>query len=113
MHYLLDEWLNCDDLDIVSMASKMKDKYNKYWGDATNMNFLIYLAIILDPRRKMGFVDFGVQYIFPDVASEDSSGSWSIKYSDKSFYVCGIASVKDEFGRTTISFEEATSWFRK
>ncbi|KAL4302000.1 hypothetical protein GQ457_10G011150 [Hibiscus cannabinus] len=60
IHCLLDEWLNCDDLDIVSMASKMKDKYDKYWGDATNINFLVYLAIILDPRRKMGFVDFGM-----------------------------------------------------
>ncbi|KAK8713332.1 hypothetical protein V6N13_148553 [Hibiscus sabdariffa] len=70
IHCLLDEWLNCDDLDIVSMASKMKDKYNKYWGDATNINFLVYLAIILDPRRKMGFVDFGVQQLFPNVASE-------------------------------------------
>ncbi|KAK9042642.1 hypothetical protein V6N11_017709 [Hibiscus sabdariffa] len=56
--------------NIVSMASKMKDKYNKYWGDATNINFLVYLAIILDPRRKMGFVDFGVQQLFPNVASE-------------------------------------------
>ncbi|KAK8614082.1 hypothetical protein V6N13_122457 [Hibiscus sabdariffa] len=70
IHCLLDELLNCDDLDIVSMASKMKDKYNKYWGDATNINFLVYLAIILDPRRKMGFVDFGVQQLFPNVASE-------------------------------------------
>ncbi|KAL4325180.1 hypothetical protein GQ457_11G022130 [Hibiscus cannabinus] len=70
IHCLLDEWLNCDDLDIVSMASKMKDKYNKYWGDATNINFLVYLANILDPRRKMGFVDFGVQQLFPNFASE-------------------------------------------
>ncbi|KAL4283816.1 hypothetical protein GQ457_16G012640 [Hibiscus cannabinus] len=70
IHCLLDEWLNCDDLDIVSMASKMKDKYDKYWGYATNINFLVYLAIILDPRRKMGFVDFGVQQLFPNVATE-------------------------------------------
>ncbi|KAK8614480.1 hypothetical protein V6N13_068280 [Hibiscus sabdariffa] len=60
IHCLLDEWLNCDDLDIVSMASKMKDKYNKYWGDATNINFMVYLAIILDPRRKMGYNDFSL-----------------------------------------------------
>ncbi|KAK8609124.1 hypothetical protein V6N13_025431 [Hibiscus sabdariffa] len=59
IHCLLDKWLNSDDLDIVSMASKMKDKYNKCWGYATNMNFLVYLAIILDPRRNMGFTGFG------------------------------------------------------
>ncbi|KAK9001750.1 hypothetical protein V6N11_024448 [Hibiscus sabdariffa] len=46
--------------NIVSMASKMKDKYNKYWGDATNINFMVYLAIILDPRRKMGYNDFSL-----------------------------------------------------
>ncbi|KAK8640020.1 hypothetical protein V6N13_138386 [Hibiscus sabdariffa] len=48
----------------------LMDKCNKYLGDATNMNFMVYLAIILDPQRKMGFVDFGVQQLFPDVASE-------------------------------------------
>ncbi|GMI86360.1 DAYSLEEPER [Hibiscus trionum] len=70
VHWLLEEWMNCNDLDIVSMASKMRDKYNKYWGDATNMNFLVYLAIILDPRRKLGFVNFGVNLLFPNVANE-------------------------------------------
>ncbi|KAK8643549.1 hypothetical protein V6N13_012838 [Hibiscus sabdariffa] len=70
IHSLLDGWANCGDLDIISMASKMRDKYNKYWGDTKNINFLVYLAIILDLRRKMEFVKFGVSLLFPIVENE-------------------------------------------
>ncbi|KAK8579174.1 hypothetical protein V6N12_069503 [Hibiscus sabdariffa] len=69
----------------------LKDKYNKYRGDATNMNFPVYLAIIIDPRRKMGFVDFGVQQLFPDIASED----W-LQKSKESVNLYGyVAEVQD------------------
>ncbi|KAL4309494.1 hypothetical protein GQ457_01G015030 [Hibiscus cannabinus] len=70
LHCLLDGWANCGDLDIISMASKMRDKYNKYWGDTKNINFLVYLVIILDPRCKMGFVKFGVSLLFLIVENE-------------------------------------------
>ncbi|MBA0813094.1 hypothetical protein Gohar_026976 [Gossypium harknessii] len=31
VHCLFEGWQDCGDLDIFSMASKMRDKYNKYW----------------------------------------------------------------------------------
>ncbi|KAL4320255.1 hypothetical protein GQ457_18G011620 [Hibiscus cannabinus] len=80
IHCLLDWWSNCEDLDIIFMASKMRDKYNKYWDDAKKINFLVYLAIILDPRRKMDFASFGLHLLFPNVASE------IMKVIDKEFH---------------------------
>ena len=52
--YLLGEWSEhviCGDDEIFkSMAIKMKDKYDKYWGDPEKMNKYIFIAAILDPR---------------------------------------------------------------
>jgi hypothetical protein len=52
--YLLGEWSEhviCGDDEIFkSMAIKMKDKYEKYWGDPEKMNKYIFIAAILDPR---------------------------------------------------------------
>ncbi|CAM0911113.1 unnamed protein product [Alopecurus aequalis] len=56
VNYLLDEWSEhviCDDDAIFkNMAAKMKDKYEKYWGDPEKMNKYIFIAAILDPRTK-------------------------------------------------------------
>jgi hypothetical protein len=52
VNYLLAEWSDhviCGDEEIFkSMASKMKDKYDKYWGDPEKMNKYIFIAAILD-----------------------------------------------------------------
>ncbi|KAL4351171.1 hypothetical protein GQ457_06G016050 [Hibiscus cannabinus] len=59
-----------EDLDVISITSKMREKYNKYWGDAKKINFLVYFANIFDPRHKMEFVNFGVKLFFPDIAAD-------------------------------------------
>lgn len=49
-----------DDDEISSMASKMKNKVGKYWLEAEelnpNMNKFLYIAALLDPRRKLKHV---------------------------------------------------------
>ncbi|KAL1175392.1 hypothetical protein V6Z11_A04G086400 [Gossypium hirsutum] len=70
VHCLLDGWKHCWDLDIMSMASKMNDKYKKYWGDSKVMNLLIYLAVIFNPRHKIDFLAFGVNLLFPTIADD-------------------------------------------
>ena len=57
---LLRDWMFSDDVDVRSMGQKMKEKYDKYWGDPTKMNKLIYVAVIVDPRYKLEFVDFAL-----------------------------------------------------
>ncbi|XP_017640195.1 zinc finger BED domain-containing protein RICESLEEPER 2-like [Gossypium arboreum] len=69
-HSLFDGWQDCEDLDIISMTFKMREKYNKYWGEGNKVNMLVYLAVIFDQRCKMSFLDFGVNLLFPNIAND-------------------------------------------
>jgi hypothetical protein len=40
---------------IKAMASKMSNKFEKYWG---NCNLLMALADVLDPRYRMKLINF-------------------------------------------------------
>ena len=40
------------------MAKRMKDKYYKYWDNEENTNFLLYVAVVLDPRYIMSYIEF-------------------------------------------------------
>nr|KAJ0202239.1 hypothetical protein LSAT_V11C600328210 [Lactuca sativa] len=36
----------------------MKEKYDKYWSNSSNINVFLFIAPILDPRYKLGYVSF-------------------------------------------------------
>ena len=40
------------------MATRMNDNFDKYWGNVEKMNMLLYIAFVLDPRKKLEFVRF-------------------------------------------------------
>ena len=61
---LLDEKYYAENGFTHSMVRKMKDKFDKYWGDC---NLLISCAAILDPRNKMQLVDWCFLYIYSEV----------------------------------------------
>lgn len=53
VNYLLFNLSQCEDDDddiFKHMATDMKKKYDKYWGDPEKMNDLIFIAAMLDPR---------------------------------------------------------------
>ncbi|KAH0669284.1 hypothetical protein KY285_023443 [Solanum tuberosum] len=47
-----------DDLILVDMATRMKSKMDKYWGKFESMNMLLMVAVVLDPRYKMQYVEY-------------------------------------------------------
>ncbi|KAL0400182.1 UNVERIFIED_CONTAM: putative AC transposase [Sesamum radiatum] len=49
---------------MASMAIRMRDKFNKYWGNIDNMNWFLFVAILLDPRYKLKYVSFGLATIY-------------------------------------------------
>jgi hypothetical protein len=49
-----------DDSILAKMAINMKGKYEKYWGDVSKMNMLVFIAVIFYPRRKFQFVSWGL-----------------------------------------------------
>ncbi|KNA20220.1 hypothetical protein SOVF_054160 [Spinacia oleracea] len=42
------------------MAYKMKKKYDKYWDNVDNINLMLYIAAVLDPRRKIFYVKWAI-----------------------------------------------------
>lgn len=49
---------NSTDEKAKSMATRMRSKYNKYWGNPDSLNMLLLTALVLDPRRKLKFVEW-------------------------------------------------------
>ena len=52
---LLDRRANDDDVFIQQMVSRMKSKFDKYWGEC---NLLMSIASVLDPRCKMRAIEY-------------------------------------------------------
>ncbi|XP_028763106.1 TMV resistance protein N-like [Neltuma alba] len=51
------------------MSTSMQVKYDKYWGQADNMNPLLFVSVILDHRYKLAYVNhmFDLLYTDPEV----------------------------------------------
>ncbi|XP_070050384.1 zinc finger BED domain-containing protein RICESLEEPER 2-like [Nicotiana tomentosiformis] len=52
------------DTILSEMAKKMKEKFDKYWGDLGKMNKIIFISCILDPRYKLESVGYALVKMF-------------------------------------------------
>ncbi|XP_054791204.1 zinc finger BED domain-containing protein RICESLEEPER 2-like [Prosopis cineraria] len=62
---LLDENVESDDPLLREMSLSMKRKYDKYWGATDNLNPLLIIAVILDPRYKLAYINHVFDQLFP------------------------------------------------
>ncbi|KAM6593329.1 hypothetical protein CsatA_001032 [Cannabis sativa] len=46
------------------MAANMRRKYDKYWGNAENINPFLFLAIVVDPRYKLKYLKYLFETIY-------------------------------------------------
>ncbi|XP_054806308.1 zinc finger BED domain-containing protein RICESLEEPER 2-like [Prosopis cineraria] len=49
---------------LVDMSFKMHMKFDKYWGQADNMNPLLIVVVILDPQYKLVYVNHMFELLF-------------------------------------------------
>ena len=56
---------------LKNMATKMKAKFEKYWGKGDKINQLLYVAVFLDPRKKMRFLKFSFFEIYRDEMDDE------------------------------------------
>ncbi|CAJ2670329.1 unnamed protein product [Trifolium pratense] len=49
---------NSGDVRISLMAKNMRQKYDKFWGNANSLNMLLLVGLVLDPRHKVKFVNW-------------------------------------------------------
>uniref|UniRef100_A0A803MEM4 hAT-like transposase RNase-H fold domain-containing protein n=1 Tax=Chenopodium quinoa TaxID=63459 RepID=A0A803MEM4_CHEQI len=66
---LLNDLVSSDDPDMCLMACRMKDKYEKYWGDPEKINLLIFIAVVLDPRYKLDYVEWMINEIYNSIVA--------------------------------------------
>ncbi|KAI3454733.1 hypothetical protein Pfo_011396 [Paulownia fortunei] len=64
VHMGLSTMINRGDRHMTSMAIRMKEKFNKYWGSIDNINWLLFVAVVLDPRYKLKYINFGFATIY-------------------------------------------------
>ncbi|XP_028085593.1 zinc finger BED domain-containing protein RICESLEEPER 2-like [Camellia sinensis] len=62
---MIGQLIKNNDPILSSIAKKkMKEKFDKYWGNGDKINLLLYIAVVLDPRRKMTYLQFCFSTIF-------------------------------------------------
>nr|XP_009781000.1 PREDICTED: zinc finger BED domain-containing protein RICESLEEPER 1-like [Nicotiana sylvestris] len=62
----LNRLITTEDVLLSEMASSMWKKIEKYWGEPTKMNKMIFIACVLDPRYKFTIVSFVLKKMFGD-----------------------------------------------
>ncbi|KAJ1692607.1 hypothetical protein LUZ63_009305 [Rhynchospora breviuscula] len=61
----LNEVSGASDQELKIVAEGMKVKFEKYWENSCNLNLLLYIAIILDPRYNLKYVKFWLEKMYP------------------------------------------------
>ncbi|KAL5827294.1 hypothetical protein ACOSQ3_019129 [Xanthoceras sorbifolium] len=53
------------------MSSSIKSKFDKYWGKIEDVNKLLIIALVLDPRYKLEYVKFCFGDMFDDKKTKE------------------------------------------
>ncbi|KAL4291279.1 hypothetical protein GQ457_14G015580 [Hibiscus cannabinus] len=56
--YTINRYLDDSNVGLKSMARQMKMKFDKYWAKVNNVIVLIFIALVLDPRHKLRYVEW-------------------------------------------------------
>jgi hypothetical protein len=54
----INELKNSKDNLLQQMTTNMHLKFEKYWGEGDKINPLLYVTVVLDPRKKLTFLKF-------------------------------------------------------
>ena len=49
---------------MAAYAHRMKENFSKYWENFSNVNYLLHVAIVLDPRYKLKYVKFCFEQVY-------------------------------------------------
>ncbi|EPS65408.1 hypothetical protein M569_09369 [Genlisea aurea] len=104
--FLLLKMCQSEDPETSQMATKMKGKYDKYWGQIDNINVLIFVATVLDPRYKLSYVSLVIDKAYVvEVATALKSKINTVLYSMFDVYGAPLLQSK----QVTHQVEDKTS----
>lgn len=69
----LANWIRSEDLVLRRMASNMKAKFDKYW-DFGRINYLLFVAVFLDPRYKLAYVELCFKHMYDENKASEALG---------------------------------------
>ncbi|XP_042005952.1 zinc finger BED domain-containing protein RICESLEEPER 2-like [Salvia splendens] len=85
VHALLKAFIEDDDFELSIMAKKMKEKFDKYWGNPRKMNKLIFMAVVVDPRYKLKLVKLVLAHMY----DEELANSFGNEVEAELVNMCG------------------------
>ena len=56
---------------LKNMATSMRKKYDKYWENIKNINFLLYVVVVLDPCYKLRYIMFSFKQVYENSKAEE------------------------------------------
>ncbi|KAG6433441.1 hypothetical protein SASPL_105055 [Salvia splendens] len=106
-----------EDAEVRYMAKKMMEKLGKYWLEEyelnPNMNKILYIAAMLDPRQKMKHVEFCLKKLYGDARANELVEELR-KPTDRHFLgksYCNILCVASEGDDDKDDSSELTRYF--
>ena len=69
----LNELSGSEDPLLSTMARNMKIFFDKSWGNADNINCLLFIAVVLDPRYKLDYVNYCLGMIYDPITTSKMS----------------------------------------
>ena len=96
----MNDWANESDPYVKSMCRKMKEKFDKYYGNVDKTNFIVLIAAVLDPRYKMYVAKFFYKRLF---------GNDSLKVAEKCENLKGVLQRLFEFYKGGHRNDEASA----
>ncbi|KAK9951262.1 hypothetical protein M0R45_006717 [Rubus argutus] len=64
----LEKCIKSDDPLLASIGTSMKIKFDKYWNKLEDMNKILIIAVVLDPRYKLLYLE----YFFPKLQKDQN-----------------------------------------
>ncbi|KAM3326358.1 zinc finger BED domain-containing protein RICESLEEPER 1-like [Capsicum chacoense] len=89
------------------MATNMKNKFEKYWGDQAKMNKILFIPCFLDPRHKFTTLSFSLKNMFGDNAPTIEKDVR--EYMKLLFNEYSSSASKDKCGKLSSEVEASSS----
>ena len=88
----------------------MKEKFDKYWGDAEKMNKMIFIPCVLDPRHKFITLGFALRKMFGEKGAALEIGVRTYMESLFNEYTKPVDSDKNgQFSSTEVDTSDSRS----
>ena len=71
IHDTIDLEYEKDGYLLRKMVEYMKNKFERYWGNFDNMNRLLYVVLVLDPRYKLRYLEYCLGTLYEEKKATD------------------------------------------